>query len=207
MRRKKKKKKKEKSLFPSIDSIIADEKEHAKENIGSNLEGLSEKNIHLTLRAFIDDITFKVPRLLSSVAEDILCVLFQPAGATFNDKKKQVWDINANPQSGVELVGMPLWGPEVDFQYRVGSKSFCEHEMYKSIVERHEAQLAALEKVLLHAPHARDAGTAVERTLRICVVSRLVHIARILPPCFSVDLLKHCHELTMNFVVQPLYAW
>ena len=79
--------------------------------------------------------------------------------------------------------------------------------MYKSIVERHEAQLVALEKVLSHAPHARDAGTAVERVLRICVVSRLVHIARILPPCFSVDLLKHCHEFTMNFVVQHLYAW
>ena len=48
----------------------------------------------------------------------------------------------------------------------------------------------------------RDAGSAVDRVLRVCVVARLVHIARISPPSFSVTLLKH-----LDLVVNYLHAW
>ena len=74
-------------------------------------------------------------------------------------------------------------------------------------MQKHEAQLQGLQKVLEHAPEGRDAGTAVERVLRLCIVARLVHIARIFPPNFSVPVLKQCHQMTIQFVVQKLYAW
>ena len=136
----------------------------------------------------------------------ILCILLRPTGARFSDKKRQQWDINKEPKGGV-LVGVPLWGADVDFEYRVGSKDFLEQDILASIVQKHEPQLQGLQKVLEHAPEGRDAGTAVERVLHLCIVARLVHIARIFPPSFSVPAFKKCHQMTIQFVVQKLYVW
>ena len=136
----------------------------------------------------------------------ILCILLRPTGARFSDKKRQQWDINKEPKGGV-LVGVPLWGADVDFEYRVGSKDFLEQDILASFLEKHQAQLHGVQKVLEHAPEGRDAGTAVERVLRLCIVARLVHIARIFPPSFSVPVLMQCHQMTIQFVVQKLYAW
>ena len=90
---------------------------------------------------------------------------------------------------------------------RVGSKEFLEQEQFNLILQKHAAQLDGLKKVLDHAPYARDAGSAVERVLRLCTSARLVHFERNFPPSFSVPLLQQCHQKTLNFVVQHLYAW
>ena len=102
------------SELPSIESIIDDEK--ARAGLESNLTGFSSEHVHIVLRGYVDDISFKVPRLLASHAVQILCILLRPAGARFSDKKRQQWDINKEPKGGVSLVGVPLWGPDVDFE-------------------------------------------------------------------------------------------
>ena len=68
------------------------------------------------------------------------------------------------------LVGVRLWEADVDFEYRVGCKTFLEHENFNSIVQQHRAQLNSLQKIIEYAPHARDAGSAVERVLRFHLV-------------------------------------
>ena len=145
--------------LPSIESILEDEKTHA--GTESNLTGFSQTNIHIVLRGYVDDISFKVPRLLASSAVSILCILLQPTGARFSDEKRQQWDINADPQGGAILVGVPLWGPEVDFEYRVGSREFLEQYTPASVVQKHLEQLEALKRVIENAPDARDVGSAV----------------------------------------------
>ena len=41
----------------------------------------------------------------------------------------------------------------------------------------------------------------------MCITARLVHIARIFPSSFSVPILQQCHHMTLDFVMQQLYAW
>ena len=86
------------SELPSIESIIDDEK--ARAGLESNLTGFSSEHVHIVLRGYVDDISFKVPRLLASHAVQILCILLRPTGARFSDKKRQQWDINKKPKGG-----------------------------------------------------------------------------------------------------------
>ena len=102
------------SELHSIESIIDDEKAHA--SLESNLTGFSSEHVHIVLRCYVDDLSVKVTRLLASHAVKILCILLRPTGARFSDKKRRQWDINKEPKGGVSLVGVPLWGPDVDFE-------------------------------------------------------------------------------------------
>ena len=99
--------------------------------------------------------------MLASAAVSILSVLFLRTGARFSVPKRQIWDISKDPTGGVILVGIPLWGPEVDFEYRVGSKNFREQDGLQSVLLQHQKELDALRKVIEHAPAGRDAGSAV----------------------------------------------
>ena len=59
-----------------------------------SLQNNSSENVHIVLRGYVDDISFKVPRLLATHAVQILCIVLRPTGARFSDKKRQKWDIN-----------------------------------------------------------------------------------------------------------------
>ena len=61
------------SEHPSIESTIDDEKAHAGPE--SNLKGFSSEHVHIVLRGYVDDISFKITRLLASHAVQI-CVYF-----------------------------------------------------------------------------------------------------------------------------------
>ena len=93
-------------------------KKHASESSESNLKVFSTENVHFVLRTYVDDATLKVPRLVAEQAEEIFSLILKPTGARFKDSKKRIWDINAEPEGGLKLVGVPLWGPEVNFDYR-----------------------------------------------------------------------------------------
>ena len=75
-----------------IESIIDDEK--ARAGPESNLKRFSSEHVHIVLQGHVDDISFKVPRLLATHAVQILCIVLRPTGARFSDKKRQKWDIN-----------------------------------------------------------------------------------------------------------------
>ena len=127
-------------------------------------------------------------------------------GVEFNQKRED-WDLAKDPEGGLKVVGIPLWGADQLFDHIVGSETTIRSQDLSHIVDSHARQLSALSSVVSHAPHGRDVGSCVERVVRLCVASRLVHIARIIPPEFSVPILKQCQAKTLDFVCHQLYAW
>ena len=192
------------SKLPTSSEIVDDEKR----GFESNLASLQPSDIHVSLRAYVDDLTCKVPQLLVEPSVDLLKVLLEPVGVVFNDSKRRDWNINREPEGGIVVVGIPLWSDKQLFCYAVGSESFIQGENFENkVLSQHEAQLTALEHVLDHAPPGRDVGSCVERVLRMCVAACLVHVARILPTDISRNLLFRCQEKTLNFVSAKLFAW
>ena len=173
---------------------------------GSNSHGLQPDHVHISLRAFVDDQTVKVPRLLSEKVERLLSILFRSTKTEFTPTKTLRWNINDDPAGGVVAVGLALWGPEPDFFYRIGGKAFLEKLRNEEVVSAHRRQLEALERVLEKAPSGRDVGSAIERVLRFCVSSKHVQVMRALPPAPSEPLLKECQDMTLDFM-ERLFNW
>ena len=112
-----------------MEEILRDERKYS----GSNSHGLQPDHVHISLRAFVDDQTVKVPRLLSEKVERLLSILFRSTKTEFTPTKTLRWNINDDPAGGVVAVGLALWGPEPDFFYRIGEKNFWRNsEMMKS---------------------------------------------------------------------------
>ena len=60
------------SSLPNMEEILQDERRDS----GSNSHGLQPEHVHISLRAFVDDQTVKVPRLLSEKVERLLSPFF-----------------------------------------------------------------------------------------------------------------------------------
>ena len=133
--------------------------EEENKQIGSSSCCLKPEHVHISLRAFVDDQTVKVPRLLSEKVERLLSILFRSTKTNFTPAKTLRWNINDDLTGGVVAVGLALWGPEPDFFYRIGGKAFLEKLRSDEVLSAHRKQLEALERVLEKAPSGRDVGS------------------------------------------------
>ena len=190
------------SSMPSMKEILEEENKQ----IGSSSCCLKPEHVHISLRAFVDDQTAKIPHLLVDKSEELLSILFRSTKTEFNHSKTLRWNINGDPTGGVIAVGLALWGPEPDFFYRIGSQTFLEKLKEQEVIDAHQRQLDALLKVLEKAPSGRDVGTGIERVLRFCICTKHTHVARALPPQLSEPMLQKCHEMTLDFI-ERLLNW
>ena len=81
------------SKLPTSSQILADEKR----GFESTLASLQPRDIHVSLRAYVDDLTCKTPQLLVEPSVALLKVLLEPTGVVFNDSKRRDWKINQEP--------------------------------------------------------------------------------------------------------------
>ena len=96
------------SSLPKMEEISEYERRHFE----SNSHGLQPEHLHISLRAFVDDQTLKIPRLLAENVERLLSILFRSTKTEFTPSKIFRWNINDDPAVGVVAVGLALWGPK-----------------------------------------------------------------------------------------------
>ena len=65
--------------------------------------------VAVALRAYIDDQTLRCPKSLVQPCVSILSQLMKPLGVEFNERS-EVWDSVSAPESGIILIGVPMWG-------------------------------------------------------------------------------------------------
>ena len=130
----------------------------------------------------IDDQTLRCPKSLVQPCVSILSQLMKPLGVEFN-KRSEVWDSVSGPESGIILIGVPMWGVgkrDIDdgdtLCHGIGSHDFIKNELCPKIKERYTEAIVKLGEVMQHAPRGRDVGASVERVLRVCIVPRHTHI-------------------------------
>ena len=172
-------------------------------------------HVFCALRAYINDQTLRCPEPLMRPCTELLQRLMRPLGVEFHEDA-EIWDSVQHPEGGMVVIGIPLWhggrritadDEEPAILLGVGPSNFIKENCLVNIESNYVTALDKLREVLQHAPAGRDVGTSVERTLRLCVVSKHTHIARVFPPPLVKDVLKKCDDATVLFAMHDLYGW
>ena len=193
--------------LPDFDTFC----EECPENKDSQTSLLS--NVAVALRAYIDDQTLRCPKSLVQPCISILSKLMRPLGVEFNERS-EVWNSVAEPESGIILLGVPMWGvgkreigEDDSICHGIGSKQFINENLCPQIKARYTEAIDKLREVMQHAPKGRDVGASVERILRVCIVPRHTHIARAYPPSLIRKTLQECDDLTAQCLMNDVYGW
>ena len=154
--------------------------------------------VFCSLRAYVDNQTLRCPAALFPSAKTLLEQLMEPLGVRFH-ASPAVWDSAANPEEGLITLGIPMWAGsptrdasagEPTLLHAVGSDDFIIQRCLTKLERDYLDALEKLRDVLSAAPSGRDVRSSVERTLRICIVPKLIYLARACPPSLIKSTLK-----------------